>query len=368
MKEIKAFNSIRQSFKTRQVKYGGYAALITLAVIAGLILINLLVGQFSPQVDMTSARLFSLSEQTIKLLDSINSPVKFYGLWRPGEENTDVISVINLYLSKSRNISFEVIDPDRNPGFVARYDRNRTGIQRGSLIVEGKNGFRIINPYDMYELAQNQQGGSTVTGVSVERRITSALLFSETGNTPVIYEITGHGETPLSALGYQNVLEQENFSVKSLNLLTAIIPTDASALMLINPTGDLNSQEADKLLNYLEKGGRLLIMADYNIRELTNLNTVLASYGLALDYGVIVESDLNYQIASVPFSLVPDAVDHEITKLLLDKTRTPVLLIGAMSLSTLETRRRTIEISPLLVSSRNAFLRTDLNNISNVKT
>jgi len=371
MKEIKAIKNIRESFKTRQVKYGGYAALITLAVIIGLILVNLLVGQFSLQVDMTSTSIFSLSEQTVQMLETIKTPVKFYGLWRPGEKfalpnNRDLVedatTVINLYLSKHSNMTLELIDPDRNPGFVARYDKDKTGISRGSLIVEGEKGFRVIRPYDMYNISQSQ-AGVEINGVTLERRITSALLFAGTGTTPVVYEVTGHGEIAISALGLQDLVERENYSLRSLNLLTSAIPSDASAIIMINPQRDLNQAEADKLLDYLEKGGRFLIMADYNIGDLSNMNRVLASYGIAFEFGIVIEAENSYMI-NLPFTEIPDMADHDITKPLANKSNTPVLLQGAMALRELGTKRRTVEVKPLMTSSPRSFLRTDLNEAS----
>ena len=363
---MKGIESIKASFKTRQVKYGGYAALLTLAVIAGLILLNLLAGQLSLQVDMTAGKVFSLSEQTIQVLGGIASPVKFYGLWRPGEEDKTVMDVINLYLSKGRSISMEQIDPDRNPGFVMRYDKNKTGISRGSLIVEGAKGFKVIAPQDMYDISQSPSGGGSITGVAVERRITGALLFAGTGVTPVVYEITGHSEIFLSALGLKEAVERENYTLQTLNLLTAEIPPDASAIIINNPLKDLNGGEAEKLLNYLEKGGRLLVLADYNIQELKNMNTVLASYGIEFNYGIVHETDPFY-VAIDPRTEWPDLSDHEITRPLADKTKKPVVLIEAMSLSVLETKRRSLEISPLLTTSGASFLRTDINETSSAR-
>ena len=361
MKEIKGINNIRESFKTRQVKYGGFAVLITLAVIVGLILVNLLVSQFTPQLDMTSSKLFSLSDETLKVLDQVKTPIKFYGLWKPGDESQDVMPVINLYLAKNKNISLQVVDPDKNPGFVARYDKDKKGISNGSLIVESDKGFRVINPYDMYDFTQTQQGGRSVSGVAVERRITSALLFAGTGTTPLVYELTGHGEIPLSGLGMTDVVERENYSLQSLNLLVAPVPADASAIIINNPKKDLTQDEAGKLLDYLGKGGRLLVLADYSIGgNPSNLNQVLASYGLKLEYGIVVESDNNF-MTNIPFSEIPDMADHDITKPLMNKGSTPVVLLQAMSVSQLDTRRRTVEVKPLMTSSPRSFLRTDLN-------
>jgi len=366
MKKIKGLKDILESFKSRQVKYGGYAALLTLAVIVGLILVNLIAGQLPLQVDLTGNKLFSLSEQTLQVLETVKTPVRFYGLWRPGEGSQEVTNVVDLYLSKNRNISLELIDPDRNPGFVNRYDRERQGIQRGSLIVEGEKGFKLIAPADMYDVSQSQSGGSAVTGVAIERRITSALLFAGTGVTPVIYEITGHGEYPISAYGMQDMVERENFTLKSLNLLVEAIPSDASALILLNPLRDLAASEAEKILDYLGRGGRILIIANYQIRELTCLNEVLASYGLAFTYGIVHETD-PYYVAIDSSTEWPDLSDHEITMPLADKSKTPVVLIEAMALNLLDTKRRSVDITPLMTSSRAAFLRTNLDDDSAVK-
>ena len=361
-KNIRGITHIRESFKTRQTRYGGYAALITIAVIAGLILVNLIVGQLSPQLDLTQSKLYSLSEQTQQVLGQINTPVKIYGMWKPGEESQDIMTVVNLYLAKNKNLSLQVIDPDKNPGFVTKYDKEKKGISRGSLIVEGDKGFKVIGPYDMYDFTQNQQGGgSSVTGVAVERRMTSALLFVGTGITPIVYELTGHGEIALSALNFQDTVERENFSLKSLNLLLTAIPDDASVIIINGPRRDIGDAEAQKLLDYLGKGGRLLVLADYNIGTLTNLNNVLASYGVAFQYGVTVETNSNYMI-NLPFSEIPDMVDHDITKPLADKSKTPVLLQGAMAITPLDTKRRTVDIKPLMTTSSGAYLRTDLTN------
>jgi ABC-2 type transport system permease protein len=273
------------------------------------------------------------------------------------------MNVINLYLARNRNISLEIIDPDRNPGFVIRYDRERQGIHRGSLIVEGERAFRTIAPHEMYDFHMTQGGGFSITAMAMERRITSALLFASTGETPVVYEITGHLEIPLAALGLSETLERENYSLRTLNLVLTPVPDDAHAVILNNPQRDLSPAEAERLLDYLGRGGRLLVIANYLIQELPNLNNVLASYGLRFDYGVVFETDPNYLVFDSR-TVWPDVGNHVITAPLADKTRTPIIMIEVMPLSILETRRRTVEVTPLLASSPSAYLRTDLDDNS----
>jgi hypothetical protein len=365
MKEIKGFGIIKDSFKTKQVRYGGYAVLITLAVVVGLILVNLIISQFSLQIDLTDSKIFSLSDQSVQVLDQISTPVNIYGLWQPGQENTAITSVIDLYSAKNSNIRFQSMDPDKNPGFLVKYDKDQTGISRGSVIVEGEKGFRIITPSDMYDYTSTQSGGYNLTGVSIERRLTSALLFVGTGVTPAVYEISGHGEYSLEVLAMKETVERENYSLQSLNLITTDIPGDASALIVNAPKSDLSKGEADKILAYLDKGGRLLILADYRIRELPVINEMLSSYGIRFDYGVVQENDQSY-LAGAAFVEIPDLQDHDITKPMIERN-TMVIVPYPMGVSELAAKRRTIKVSPLLLSSTNSWVRTDLNETSDTR-
>ena len=362
-KNISGIANIRDSFKTKHVKYGGYAAMITLAVIIGLILFNLMMGQLSLQIDLTQDQIFSLSEQTLHVLDQVDTPVRIYGLWRPGEEVLEVMYVIDLYLSRSRNVSFQVVDPNRNPGFVTRYDRDRRGIEYGSLIVEGSMGFRVIGPSEMFD--SFNWGMFEFQDYLIERRISSAILFVGTGVTPVIYDLIGHEIMSMGHPEIISLLDRENYEVRELNLLLSDIPDDASIIVLCGPQRDLSSVEAEKLLNFLENGGRFFVMANYQIQNLTNLNSVLASYGISFDYGRTIENDPSYIVPSFYEMLLPDlAMDHDITRNLSDKWNTPVILYEPMSISEVLPRRREVEISSLIVSSPRSFLRSDVELLS----
>ncbi|MDR2096139.1 MAG: GldG family protein [Treponema sp.] len=354
---------LSKSLHTKHIKYGGYAALITIAVIAGLILINLLLGQFSPRFDLTENQLFSLSEQTKQVLADLKSPVKIFGLWAPGQEVTQVAEVIQFYTDANRNIHFEAVDPDRNPGLLTKYDKDKTGLSSGTLIVEGEKGFKVIPYMDMLDIDYSNPQSPRVTGFGVEKRITSAIIYAGTGITPVIYEISGHQETSLSQLQMQETIEKENYSLLPLNLLRQDVPQDASALIINSPKTDLAPGEAERILAYLEKGGRLLILADMQSgQETPNLNDMLKSYGIRFDYGLAVETDQNFTVRN-PYFIIPHLSSHDITKSLMDK-ETPLVLSFAQGLSALETRRRTVEVTPFLNTSPQAYLRTDPGNNS----
>jgi hypothetical protein len=359
---MKSIKRISESLRTRQVKYGGYAVMVTFALIIGLILVNLIFQQFSPQVDLTSNKLFSLSEQTIQVVDALKSPVTIYGLWQEGQESREIKEVVDLYTVRSRLINLEVVDPDRNPGLVLRFDKDNAGIDRGSLVVEGEKGFKIIRPMDMYDFSYSQSRGNSVTGISVERRLTSALLYVGSGETPSIYEIVGHGEIPLSQLGMQETIERENYALKQLDLIQSGVPENAAVLILNGPRSDLTAGETAKISEYLEKGGRLLALVDYRSEKIPNLDDMFSSYGIRFDYGVVVELNKNYTTGP-SYQTIPYMVSHDITTPLGEK-RVPVVLPLAMGISELSVRRRTTELVPLLRSSDDSYLQTNLENES----
>jgi ABC-type uncharacterized transport system involved in gliding motility auxiliary subunit len=361
MKEIKGLKNLRESFRTGQVKYGGYATLMTLALVIGLVLVNMVMGRFTLQFDMTGEKLFSLSAQTIQVLEQIESPVNIYGLWTPGQENLDFTEVLDLYLARNRNLRYQAVDPDRNPGLLAQFDRDNQGIGRGSVIVEGPKGFRVILPHEIYDF-NTVYDEPSITGIAVEHRLTSALIYVETGITPVIYEIMGHGEDMLTSLYLADMVERENYSLRQLNLIQSGIPADASALIINSPKTNISRPEADKVLDYLDRGGRLLVLADYRTQDLSMLNEILVSYGIGFDYGIVLENDTAWSLGSA-YLAIPGMGDHDITKPLQDN-QTPVVMPFAMGISEAAVKRRSIAITPLLSSSGSSWLRSDMEGAS----
>ncbi|MCL1817346.1 MAG: GldG family protein [Spirochaetaceae bacterium] len=356
---MKNTEKISKSLRTRYVKYGGYAAIITIALIAGLIGFNLVCQIIAPQFDLTQNKLFSISEQSIQVAGSLASPVTIYCMWESGKETPQVREIVDLYAAETKNIRRQDIDPDRNPGFILKYDRDKKGIEKGSIIVEGENDFRVIRLQDMYEVSYANPQNPQITGLSIEKRITSALLYVSSGVTPVVYEITGHKEKLLEELGMQEMLERENYSLAQINLLQSDIPEDASALILNGPAADFTKTEADKLLAWLEKGGRLLTLMDIQTGPSPNLDGVFASFGIRFEFGIVFELNKDYMMANNILYTVPDMNRHEIMNPLLEK-RSPVILPFGRGVAALDLRRQTTRLVPLLVTSQLSFLRTDL--------
>jgi hypothetical protein len=104
-----------------------------------------------------------------------------------------------------------------------------------------------------------------------------------------------------------------------------------------------------------------MVMADLRMDGVTMINEVLASYGLRLDHGFLVETDYNY-LGGAPYLVYPTMADHEITNPF--KQDLEVLIYQGMGVSELDVKRRTVELLPLFSSSPISFLRIDLTELS----
>ena len=108
--------------ESKQVRYGGYALLTSLGMVAVLVLVNLLVDQFGVEADLTQNRLFTLSDQTFQLLDNLDADVTVYQIGTTGRENPLIDSVLERYARRSSHVKLANLDPERNPGLAAKYE------------------------------------------------------------------------------------------------------------------------------------------------------------------------------------------------------------------------------------------------------
>jgi ABC-2 type transport system permease protein len=83
------------------------------------------------------------------------------------------------------------------------------------------------------------------------------------------------------------------------------IPEDCEALFITAPASDLSADDLEKIENYLNQGGHVLLSFDYSsVADLTNFRQLLADYQLEMTDSLIGESDRNYYYSS-PFYLLP---------------------------------------------------------------
>ena len=357
---MKSLN-IAQSFRNKNFRYGGYAAL-TIAIVLGILLvINLVAGQIPLKLDLSENQLYTLSKQTETILTDLKQPVTIYALYGAGKESSTIAEILGRYRDRSSKISIKYIDPDKNPGFVKQFAKDGQTLDTGSLIVVSGKRFKVINASDLVNYDYSNPYQEQVSSLAVEQRVTGAIQYVHLQKSPRIYLLKGHGEADLPQ-EVAKQLDTDNYVTQDLNLLTKPIPQDADILMELAPSYDLTAAEVSKIREFLARNGRAIFLPTFQPKELPNIQSLLSSYGVTLQPLIVVESDSS-KYAGNPLFLLPEMADHQILNPLA-QNQMPLMIPQAQSLKMLDIKKRTTTIEPLLTTTAAAWGKTDFNNTS----
>ncbi|MCD8299746.1 MAG: GldG family protein, partial [Clostridiales bacterium] len=301
----------RWSVSSKKIARGMFNSALIVIVAAIVVVVNVLAAQLPDgikELDVTSQKLYTLTDDTYDFLDTLDQDVTIYVL--ETEDGTDeVISkMLTKYEDASDHISVEYIDPAISPNFYTNYTDSAPS--DGSLIVVSGDYSEVIDYYDIYEYSMDYSTYSySIDAYDGEGQVTSAIAYVTSGDIQTVYTIAGHGETSLDD-SFTQAMTKMNLSVEDLTLLTVDeIPDDAAAVIINGPTTDFSSDDAAKLSAYLANGGQALITTSIEVEDgLPNLDAVLADYGIEIEYGVVMEGDMSH-CYQYPFFLLPD-VDY----------------------------------------------------------
>jgi ABC-2 type transport system permease protein len=346
------------------LKNGSYSIGLTIVVIAIAVIINMVVSEIPSQYtqfDFSEQKLYSVSDDTKEYLDSLDQDITIYYIAETDNEDSTVQKLLERMDDLSSHIKVEQKDPVVNPNFVSQYTDSE--VTDNSVIVECGDKNKVVDYSQIYE-TQSEYGGyyTTTTGFDGEGQIVSAIEYVTSDDLPVMYTLEGHGEAELSD-SITSEIEKENVELKSLNLVTeGEIPEDASALLICSPTSDFSSEEADQIIEYLENGGKALIFTDYVNEELTNVKRVLENYGVGITDGIIMEGDSRHYAYQMPYYLVPNLGDSDLVSEL-SEDGLSILIPAAQGIETLDEVRDSVELTPLLTTSSDAYSKTDVENM-----
>lgn len=243
-----------------------------------------------------------------------------YWVVASGEEDEYVEKLLHNYEDYSSRVTVEKKDPDLNPDFTDAYTDET--IYNNSIIVECGDKYRYISYEDMYEYSEySYYSVSTADSkFAGESLITSAISYCITDELPVIHVLEGHGETEFSD-SFSGAIERDNIETESLSLLNYdAVPEEVECILIYAPSTDISETEKDMLTQFLDGGGRLLVISGTTQEEqLTNLNAVMEYYGISVQEGVVVEESTDHYIYGSPVMVMPDMESSEITDPLIDE-------------------------------------------------
>lgn len=354
--------NILPKWSSKNIRKGSYSLGISVVVLAIAVVFNLVVGKLPAQyrnVDLSQTKLSTIGDTTKELVSALDQDVTIYQIVESGKENETIQKLLERYAGLSSHVKVETMDPVLHPNFVSEYTED--DLEDNSLIVVGEKRNKVIPYADMFESTVNYQTYQyETTGFDGEGQVTSAISYVTTDSLPIMYTITGHEEGDMTE-DMKSAIEKENIEMKDLNLLTEeSVPDDADCVMLFSPQNDLSEEEADKLITYMENGGKAVIITSYLNKEMPNLQKVLNNYGIGTMEGVVLEADGQHYISGNPTYLVPNIGSSDALGDL-SKANSYVLMPVAQAVEKLEDKRDTVTIESLLTTSDSAYVKTNVN-------
>ncbi len=254
---------IRAGLGRRSARFGINSAASVVFLVGVLALVNYLGAQHVKRIDTTTEKIYSLSDQSVNVVQQVNQGLRIRAFY-PGADYAPARDLLDLYKAKNNKISYEFIDPDKQPGLAQQFSVTVYGDFQNPMSGESfRYGTLILEMADKTERIEKQSEPLR------EEDMTNALMKIVKGEKKTIYFVEGHGEkkiddadrTGLSAA--KGGLEKENYVIKSVNLVQeAKVPDDAAVLIMAGPTSEPFSNEMEFIDGYLNKGGSVLVLLD----------------------------------------------------------------------------------------------------------
>ena len=350
------------------LRHGSYSIGVMAIVIAIVVVLNLVIQELPSsfrEIDLSSEKLYTIGDQTKELLDDLDKDVDLYYIAQDGTESTDIQRLLERYEERSEHIKVEQKDPAVYPTFTQQYTSD--SVSNNSIIVVCGDKSRVVNYSDMYETSINYQTYTQeTTAFDGEGQLTSAINYVISDDMPVLYTLEGHNEASMGT-AMTETIQKANIEIQSLNLLTQDrVPEDASCLFIFAPSTDLSEEEANKIIEYLENGGKALIISNYTDEEMPNFESVLENYGVRPVDGIVMEGDTAHYISQNPYYLLPNIESNDVTSNLSSQSRY-VLMPLAQGIETLDNIRDSLDIQSILTTSDSAYSKTDLENMQTME-
>ena len=338
----------------KHIKNGSYSMAMAAIFIVIIVVINMIVGAIPSkysQIDVSSSKLYTIGDETKKVLKALDKDVTIYQIAQSGSEDDTISNLLKRYEDESKHIKVEVKDPVVNPKFASEYTTD--DLAANSLIVVCGDRNKVISYNDMYSTSVDYNTWQqTTTGFDGEGHVTSEDL-------PIMYTLSGHGEKDLD-FSFKEDIQKANIDIKELNLLTeGKVPDDADCLMIVSPTSDISEDEKTEILDYLEAGGKAMIFSDYTQDDLPNFDAVLANYGVKRAEGIVFEGDSQHYGMQMSYYLVP-TVNSTDASSETASAGSYVLAPYAQGIQKTDDVRDTVTIDSILTTSDQAYSKINM--------
>ena len=301
-------NGIKNLFKLITNKWllkGTTTAILVFLVIAAYVGLNWGVKQIKiADWDFTTKKMYSLSDETKERLKGLENEITIQVL--NFKRYTYLLEYLDKYDIASDKITLEKIED-----LSTRLDlQEKYGITTEDNLIVVKNGEKekILVETDLYTYDYTTYEQIDIT----EEALTNAIMEVTLEEKPHIYILQGktYNDPQKSMALIATQLIAEANDVQLLDILTkGSVPEDCDCLIITTLKQDFTDFERDKILEYINNGGKIMMLTSQNTLNVDtpNFDQILAQYGITLEYGAILEQDTSKMLYDTPNMVITEA-------------------------------------------------------------
>jgi ABC-type uncharacterized transport system involved in gliding motility auxiliary subunit len=288
---------INARFRLQILVQNSLFVVLLVAIVASVLYLT---RDVNTQWDLTQGKRNTLSQASIDILDEISGPVTITAFATTQDAEGDLRKMVQDFITPYQrakdDVSLTFVDPREDPARA-----KQAGVRvNGELVIE---------------LSGRTENLDSLT----EQEMTNLLLRLMRSSERLVTALDGHGEGKLDGstnfdLGdLGNQLAAKGFRTGLVNLTIAQdVPDNASVLVIAGPRVDLLPGEVNRIKRFLEKGGNLLWLVDYD--SLRGMDALAEYLGLDLIDGIVIDPAAGRLNLPGAFALASGYGDHPITQ------------------------------------------------------
>lgn len=330
---------------TRRLRFKAISTALTIAVIVGILLLNVIVGivadRYPLSWDISSDKVFTLSTESKNVAQSAEKEVEViifadveeyflsvaneiytYYLYYSGVEvnmanqferlGREVETALTqLQTASNGKISYTIINPDQEPEKYAAYTKYNMG-ENNILLISGER-HRKTSLGNMFEITDP----TSITSL-VEKVLVSNIYALQGEDDRIVQVLVGHEEDTNTIAGLKALYELNGYTFEELTITGSGKFNENTEILLIPaPAKDYSEEEIGRIRTWLinnNERNRHLIVYTNPTAQCTNLYEMLKTdFSIEVTDQVIYETDADRFRGYDPNEIVSDVADTKYT-------------------------------------------------------
>ncbi|MFO7321046.1 MAG: Gldg family protein [Chloroflexota bacterium] len=371
----------RAALTGRTARFGGLSFLVTTVFIIAMMFVYIFVRNQNIRYDLTQRDDFSLSTASEEAIATLGSDptvpeirlLAFYGAQMSARRDQDAVLFDDYVQTSNGKISYEFVDPDRNPAMAEQYGVTMNG--QIAVVAVREDGTLDTQNAELVNFFSQDELTNAILKVSAEGDFRAYIVAVEDG-----VSLTPSNAGRMSVLA-STLTDQLDWTVDEVTFLelsrqggevTLNDPNvDGEVLVIVGGSKPLAEQELQVLTNYLDNGGQVVLFAGNSLNaDQTSLATgealsdyLFENFGLRFRNDIVIDQQQFIQNPLITFTGDLDRGNFITSNGL--PSQSAVVFELAHSIEVAETPPENVLVTPIIRSSATAYAKSDLDAVMN---